>query len=179
MKDFLNLDGEVIDFDQDNFYPADGPTLVPMVAVSASQNIGADYDDQDNFYSADGVGLSFDSLPVTDEYSEARGKKRKGTLFDKKERARRRALREKLRTEKKGAKNEETKSRAELNKNVGKETASDIELAKALSSPNVVDVKLGAEKTPMSKTTKIAIGAGAVLLLVGIGFVIYKKMKKK
>lgn len=178
MKDFLNLDGEIVDFDQDNFYPCDG-ALVPMVAASATQNMGADYNDQDNFYPADGVGLSSDSLPLTDEYSEARGKKRKGTIFDKKERARRRALREKLRTEKQGVKNEETKSRAELNKNVGKESASDIELAKALSNPNAIDVKLGAEKAPMSKTTKIAIGAGAFLLLVGIGFVIYKKMKKK
>lgn len=177
MNDFINLDGEVTDFDQDNFYPYDG-ALVPMVAASATQNMGADYNDQDNFYPADGVGLSSDSLPLTDEYSEARGKRLKGTVFDKKERARRRALREKLRIEKQAAKVEETKSRAELNKNVGKETASDIELAKALSNPNTVDVKLGAEKAPMSKTTKIVIGVSVVVLLGVIGFVVYKKMKK-
>ena len=179
MKDFLTLDGEIVDFDQDNFYPADGSALVPMVAASASQNMDADYNDQDNFYPADGVDLNNDSLPMTDEYSEARGRRTKGTILDKKERARRRALREKQRADKRSSKVEETKSRAELNRNVGKETASDVELAKALSSPNAIDVKLSPEKTLMSKTTKIAIGAGAVLLLVGIGFVIYKKMKKK
>lgn len=183
MKNYNNLDGENVELDgvtnedmsfhdsvndSDDFYPFQGEAL-PMVAASAAQNTG-NYFDQDNFYPADG------------DYSEVRGRF-KGTIFDKKERAKRRAERQKRINARQSAKNEETKSRAELNRQAGKESQGDVELAKALSAtaaapiPGVTDTTPAAT-TGMSKNKKILLGVGAVVVLGVLGFVIYRKFKK-
>jgi hypothetical protein len=188
MKNYNNLDGENVELDgvtnedmsfhdsvndSDDFYPFQGEAL-PMVAASAAQNTG-NYFDQDNFYPADG------------DYSELRGRgrrraKTKGTIFDKKERAKRRATRQELIKSRVSAKNEEIKARAELNRQIGKEDPADAELAKSLSAlslpltPTANDGTTAS--TGMSKTTKILIGVGSVVVLGVLGFVIYRKFKK-
>lgn len=156
----LELDGENISIeqsspsdntrllDQDNFYPADGK-VIPMVAAVAGQNTG-NYFDQDNFYPANGIR--------------------------KKRRADRRENRQKLkdaRLVKKQAKTNEIQSRADLNKSLGQEKQSDIELAKALApTPSTDNEK---KSVGLSKNTKIAIGAvGGLVLIVGIYFLVKK-----
>lgn len=194
MKNCSNLDGEVIEmkavmagqnasnyFDQDNFYPADG--VVKMVAVSASQN-ASNYFDQDNFYPADGFyesipDLKFDTLPSWENHSNLSGRWR-GTILDKRERAKRRSERQKRKTARQTAKNEETKSRAELNRSLATEKPSDVEMAKALtaatSTNNTSDTTN--QPQPLSKTLKITIGVGVAIALGVAGFIIYKRINK-
>ena len=189
MKDYNNLDGENVELDgvtnedmsfhdwvndSDDFYPFQGDAL-PMIAASAAQNT-PDYFDQDNFYPADG------------DYSEVRGRRRKrrtkkGTILDKNERAKRRATRQEIVKSRVSAKNEEIKARAELNRQVGKETQGDAELAKAmtqLSLPLTPTPNDGSKDSGsgMSKTTKIVIAVGSVLVVGVIGFLVYRRFKK-
>lgn len=187
MKNYNNLDGEIVELDgvtnedmsfhdavndSDDFYPFQGEAL-PMIAASAAQNT-PDYFDQDNFYPADG------------DYSEARGRRRrskKGTIFDKKERAKRRAARQEMIKSRVSAKNEEIKARAELNRQAGKESQGDVELAKSLSAiaatpaPGASD-STTATSTGLSKNKKILIGVGVAVVLAVLGVVIYKRYKK-
>jgi hypothetical protein len=180
MKNYTELDGTLIDMDgvavgdiafhgtkvdTDDFYPADGvEDITHMVAASAAQNIG-NYYDGDNFYPADG-------------YSNASGRF-KGTILDKKERAKRRAERQRRINARQKVKNEETQSRAELNRQAGKESQGDVELAKALAGSTA---PLPTDTTPaptgMTKTTKILIGAGVGVVVLIVGVVLYKRMKK-
>jgi hypothetical protein len=188
MKNYNNLDGENIELDgvtnedmsfhdqfndADDFYPFQGEPI-SMIAASAAQNT-PDYFDQENFYPLDG------------DYSEARGRRRssrskKGTILDKRERARRREGRQEMIKTRMSAKNEEIKSRAALNREIGKESPADAELAKslaALSMPLTPTANDGTTtSTGMSKTTKILIGVGSVLVLGLVGFLIYRKYKK-
>lgn len=163
MKTNLELDGENISIeqsspsdtrrtlDQDDFYPADGnyaneDGIVTMVAASAAQNT-PNYYDQDNFYPADGGKAR----------RQANKKRRQDARFVKK-----------------GAKTAEIQSRAELNKGLSQDKASDVELAKALGSSD----KSTPEKTEtLSKNAKIAIGAGVVLVLGAIAFFVLRKKK--
>lgn len=185
MKNYTELDGTLIDMDgvavgdiafhgtevdTDDFYPADGvEDITNMVALSAAQNIGPDIYDGDNFYPADG------------DYSEARGRL-KGTIFDKKERAKRRAERQKRINARQSAKNEETRSRAELNRQAGKESKSDVELAKVLSGSAIPGLPSSTDTTPattgLSKNKKIMIGVGVAVVVAVIGIVVYKRMNK-
>jgi hypothetical protein len=164
MKTNLELDGENISIeqsspsdirrtlDQDDFYPADGnyaneDGIVTMVAASAAQNT-PNYYDQDNFYPADGSGRA---------RRQANRKRRQDAKFVKK-----------------GAKTEEIQSRAELNKSLGQDKQSDVELAKALKADNTSTPKT---TEPMSKNTKIAIGVGVVVVLGAIAFFVLRKKK--
>lgn len=132
-------------------------------AVLADNPVSRNYFDADNFYPADGEEFS-NLLPMF-----------KGTFLDKKERARRRGLREKrrgMRAEGKLAVAQSSKIAAQ---GLGKESQSDIELAKALNAKSGV-VKT---KTGMSTTTKVLIGVG-VLVVLGIGgYFAYKKFGNK
>jgi hypothetical protein len=186
MRDFQELDGENINLDSteiptmsahdaiidtDNFYPFQGDAI-PMVAASAAQNT-CDYFDQDNFYPMDGV-MGSDEFSdasgifqnVKDYFGKEESQARKGRRKEKKD----------LRLDKKRAKIEETKSRAELNQNVGKETESDKTLAEALkassTSPKVEDKK-------MSKTTKTLLIVGGVLVVGGLITFLVLRSKKK
>jgi hypothetical protein len=158
MTNFGNLDGEL----DDDFLNIGGETVVGMVATSATQNVYPE--------------LNEDLSPFDDyDFSDAAGWT-KGTILDKKERARRRAVKEKRKDARQASKNAERTSRAELNKGLVSDKQSDIELAKALGADNSKDSSTA--KTPMSTTTKVLIGAGVFVLLAGIGFIVYKKMKK-
>lgn len=148
-KDFNCLDG-VIDYD---------------AALAISPVRGNPFDSE-NFYPADG------------EYLNASG------IFNRNERARRRKLREKRKSDRQANRNIMARSKAEARttqakagklaaQSLGKESQSDIELAKALgkSAPE--------ESGKMSKGLKTGLIVGGVLLVGVIGFFIIKKMGKK
>ena len=144
---------------------ADSQGRIKMVAASAAQNT-RNYFDQDNFYPAEGptlrgigqnIGQSVGNF-FTPEQAKARQEGRKTNRQDRKD----------VRRGKKEAKSQEIQSRADLNREIGKDKASDIELAKALGS---------GEKQPMSTTTKVLIGVG-VLAVVG-AIVYFTVIKKK
>lgn len=170
MKTNLELDGENISIeqsspsdkrrtlDQDDFYPADGMInkanedgIVTMVAAVAGQNTG-NYFDQDNFYPADGLGKN-----VKNYLSPAEREKRKN-----------------LRQGKRTAKTAEIQSRADLNKGLSQDKASDVELAKALKGD---DPSTSKTSEPMSKNTKIAIGVGVAVVLGAIVYFVVKRGK--
>jgi hypothetical protein len=136
---------------------ADSEGRIRMVAAVAGQNT-PNYFDQDNFYPADGQQKGiFQNIRqnVTDffgqDQSATRQKGRQG--------------RRDVRT---GAKAEERKSRADLNRAVGQDKQSDIELAKALGA---------SDSQPMSTTTKVLIGVGVVAVLGAIAYFVMKKKK--
>jgi hypothetical protein len=164
MNTNLELDGENISIeqsspsdkrrtlDQDDFYPADGnyaneDGIVTMVAASAAQNT-PNYYDQDNFYPADGGGKA---------RRQSNKKRRQDARFVKK-----------------GAKTAEIQSRADLNKGLSQDKASDVEIAKALKGD---DTSTSKTTEPMSKNTKIAIGAVVAVVLSAIVYFVVKKKK--
>jgi hypothetical protein len=178
MKTTFELDGEPISIEQaspsdrstglnqredfpyfnNSFNNADGMInhansegRIKMVAASAAQNT-PNYFDQDNFYPADGIRTVGQNIK---------------TFFSKDESAKRRGGRQTQRQERRESKVDERKSRADLNREIGKDKQSDIELAKALGS---------GEKQPMSTTTKVLIGVGVVAVL---GAIVYFTVIKK
>lgn len=187
MNTNLELDGEQISIeqaspsdtrrtlDQDDFYPANGMkdrgdelAIGKMVVASAAQNT-PNYFDQDNFYPADGQQKGFLGSVGQIYGNAARGV---AGFLSKEEIEKRKASRK----ENKAVKNAETLSRAELNKSIGQDKASDVEIAKALGG--------GDSKTPststskMSTTTKVLIGVGVVAVLGTIAYFVMKGGKK-
>jgi len=135
---FNNADGMI------NHADADG--RIRMVAAVASQNT-PNYFDQDNFYPAEGPIKRFLSGEQSKERRDARNKRRDIRV---------------------GAKAEETKSRADLNRAIGQPNAADTELAKALGA---------SDKQPMSTTTKVLIGVGVLAVVGAIAYFVIKKKK--
>lgn len=192
MRTNLELDGELISIeqaspsdtrrtlDEDDFYPADGNQanedgIVSMVATTASQNT-INYFDQDNFYPVDGSRTSRRRRQNKDGFFRSVGQiygnaaRGAASFLSKEESDKRKANRQ----EKKSVKNTEALSRAELNKSLGQDKASDVELAKALKGD---DTSTSKTSQPMSKNTKIAIGIGAVVILGAIAFLALRKKK--
>lgn len=130
---------------------ADSEGRIKMVVASAAQNT-RNYFDQDNFYPADGIRQVGQNIK---------------SFFSKAETSKRRGDRQAQRSERRASKVDERKSRAELNREIGKDKQSDIELAKALGTDT---------KTGMSTTTKILIGVGVVAVL---GAIVYFTVIKK
>ena len=131
---------------------ADSQGRIKMVAASAAQNT-RNYFDQDNFYPADGIRSIGQNIK---------------SFLSKDEAAKRRSGRQTQRKERRESKVDERKSRADLNREIGKDKQSDIELAKALGSDNA--------SKPMSTTTKVLIGVGVVAVL---GAIVYFTVIKK
>jgi hypothetical protein len=131
---------------------ADSEGRISMVAAVAGQNT-PNYFDQDNFYPADGL----------------RAKLQKGSKQRQESRKVKSEDRRNVRLDKKEAKTSEIQSRADLNREVGKEKQSDLELAKALQG--------GDAKPPMSTTTKVLIGAGILAVVGAIAYFVIKKKK--
>ena len=156
MKNYQELDGERFNMDGTG-------DITNMIALSAAQNIGPGIFDGDNFYPADG------------DYSEVRGRgKRKKRTKGKKTEAVGKVIKSRV-----DAKNEEIRSRAELNRTVGKESPADAELAKVLSaSAPTLPTDTAPASTGMTKKTKILIGAGVGVVVLIIGIVLYKRYKK-
>jgi hypothetical protein len=152
----------------DGINHADSEGRIRMVAASAAQNT-PNYFDQDNFYPADGqqggffrnIGQSI-STNVKDVFSPESSKERQSSRVSN------RADRKDVRRGKKESKTDERKSRADLNRAVGQDKASDIELAKALG---------GSDKQPMSTTTKVLIGVGVLAVVGAIAYFVIKKKK--
>lgn len=161
-KDFDNLDGSVDLYD----------------SVTAETPVSNRYFDSENFYPADG------------DYLNAGGFL-SGTIFDKKERARRRSLREDRKQQRQDRRSQRTSSKADARKTkagakltaaqgqkiasqgLSKESQADVELAKALG-------KSGPEEKPgMSTTTKVLIGVGIFAVLAIGGYIAYKKFGNK
>jgi hypothetical protein len=153
---FNNADGMI------NHADADG--RIRMVAASAAQNT-PNYFDQDNFYPAEGPKKGF-FRNIGQAYGNA-AKGAAGFLSEEQSKERRDA-RNKRRDIRVGAKAEETKSRADLNRELGKDKASDLELAKALGA---------SDKQPMSTTTKVLIGVGVLAVVGAIAYFVIKKKK--
>ena len=147
---------------------ADSEGRIRMIAAVAGQNT-PNYFDQDNFYPADGqqggffrnVGQSF-STNIQDVFSPESTKKRQSSRKSNRE------DRKDVRRGKKESKTDERKSRADLNRAVGQDKASDVELAKSLG---------GSDSKPMSTTTKVLIGVGVVAVIGAIAYFVIKKKK--
>jgi hypothetical protein len=191
MKVNMELDGEPISIEQsspadrttglnvredfpffnDSFNNADGMInhadsegRIRMVAAVAGQNT-PNYFDQDNFYPAEGPSKGFFGN-VGEAYKNA-AKGAAGFLSEEQSKERREA-RNKRRDIRTAAKAEETKSRADLNREIGKDKASDLELAKALGA---------SDKQPMSTTTKVLIGVGVLAVVGAVAYFVIKKKK--
>lgn len=137
----------------DGLNKADAEGRITMVAAVAGQNTG-NYFDQDNFYPADGIRQI--------------GQNIKG-FFSEDEAKKRREGRQSQRKERRASKVDERKSRADLNREIGKEKQSDLELAKALQG--------GDTQNAMSTTTKVVIGIAVVAVVGAIAYFIIKKKK--
>ena len=157
-------------FDKDTFYPMNGE-VVPMVAAVAAQNTG-NYFDQDNFYPADGVKVDQEGTWTDVEFSDASGIWQNiKDYFSPEERAERKAARK----ERKSAKTEEIRSRAELNKSLSTDKPSDVALAEALKSTSKAPA---APKQGMSKNTKTLLIVGSVVVVGGlVAFLLLRKKK--
>lgn len=177
---FCNIGGEVINYE----------------VANGLQNIGGNY--RENLMNADGNGMgefettlaSTENL-VDDNYYGANGDDEyynAGGLFSnyrkqQKERQSRRTERSKSRNDARKTRGEASKMRAEAKqgqslaqiesaKSLGKGVEGDIAMANALASKTP-------ESTGMSTGAKVGIAIGVVAVLGLVGFVIYKKMKKK
>lgn len=114
-------------------------------AVTADNSVNKNYFDAENFYPASG--------------------RFKGTILDKKERAKRRAERQKR-------KNMDAEGRLTASKGLAQAGAGDAELIKLTNTPVVKT------KTKSSNKT-LYIGIGVFLVLAVGGYIAYKKFGKK
>lgn len=147
---------------------ADSEGRITMVAAVAGQNT-PNYFDQDNFYPADGqqgrffqnIGKSI-STNIQDVFSPESTKARQSSRVSN------RGDRKDVRRGKKESKTDERKSRSDLNRSVGQDKASDVELAKALGA---------SDKQAMSTTTKVLIGVGVLAVVGAIAYFVINKKK--
>jgi hypothetical protein len=135
---------------------ADSEGRIKMIAAVAGQNT-PNYFDQDNFYPADGIRGIGQSITGNLQ-----------NFFSSEEAKARQQGRKARRDTRTGAKADERKSRADLNRAAGQEKQSDIELAKALGK---------SDAQPMSTTTKVLIGVGVVAVLGAIAYFVMNKKK--
>ena len=165
-KDFNNLDG-VVDF----------------AAVIAMSPVRGNPPDADNFYPADGDSYdyenatgdpyaTFESLP---SFSNAIG-----NLFNKENKQKRKDDRKANKLKRQDRKDIRVKSKAQAKmdaasaqkaaaESMGKESQSDIELAKAIG---------GGAAQPVKEKSNTGLIIGVSVLVLGIvGFIVYKKMK--
>lgn len=145
--------------------------------------------DNDNFYEMDGRGCRCGCCPKCEQKSNAVG----GLLPSRGERQRNRARRQARRDSRLDARATRKQTRADARgtrasakltqadssrvaaQNLGQESQSDIELAKALASTQPI----GETKKGLSKNAKIGIAVGSVVVLGVIGFFVYKSVTKK
>lgn len=158
----MELDGEPISIEQSS--PADRTTGL---------NVREDFPFfNDSFNNADGMINHADSEGRIRMVAAVAGQNTPNYFdqdnFYPAEGKERREARNKRRDIRTAAKAEETKSRADLNREIGKDKASDLELAKALGA---------SDKQPMSTTTKVFIGVGVLAVVGAIAYFVIKKKK--
>jgi hypothetical protein len=173
-------------------------TAIDFTTVNAMTNGNANYNDVSPYQNFDGGSMSdvemgddFDSL----EFSNASGKKRKGLnkalgyvpvvagvraiQKNKGKWQRNMEARRKARADRKdrkiSIKEQEANTQKALAESIGKEDPESKKLMEQLAT----DDTKKADETGMSKGLKIGLIVGGVLLVGVIGFVVYKKMKKK
>lgn len=157
--------------------------LVNYIATPANQNIGANYDEFSTAEEGDDFLSNFDGEDLGSEFSYAIGDTIKSSIaarrkrLDSKRKAKDTAkvMKAKAKLTKAQAKKVDASSKIAAAKAAEKGVKGDIALAQALSTP----VAPTEEKKPMSTGVKVAIGVGVVLVLAGVGLVIYKMKKGK
>ena len=178
MKDFNNLDGEVINYDVVSaMLPVPNPRyenkdgrIVNYDVVTAMDKVPTNSFDQDNFYPADGLdGLEYDV-----EFSNTIGNRK----ARQKRRAERRAERRKrgFLGLKDRAKRKQTEADAQLAaaQNIGKDSKADIALAQSLGT--LGGSKKGGSKKGLSTIAWAGIGVG-ILALLGVTIYLVKRKK--
>jgi ribosomal protein L18 len=138
--------------------------------------------DADNFYDMDGI-CNCGQCPMCEEKSNALGgllPSRAERIRNRKRRQIKRDARAGARLDRKGARANAKLTQAQSSKiaaqSMGRESATDVELAKALSNPVSVGKQGGGG---LSQGAKIGIIIGSVVVLGAIGFFVYKKYAKK
>lgn len=176
MKDYSNLDGEVLNYDVASAISVvrnpkyKNKKVINYTVLSAMDKVPTNTFDEDNFYPLDGLDGLDDA-----ELSNASGKKKKrGGFFQKvvdytpigmvKKGLDRRAIR----------KQTEADAQLQASKGIGKESKSDIELARSLRTMGA-SAKGGAKKG-LSTIAWVGIGFGA-LALVGVTVFLIKRKK--
>jgi len=139
--------------------------ILQYTVMSGASDV-KNFRDGDNFYPFDGEIDAFQNeiFPEKDEFSYSNGLF--GGFFSPEESRKRRESRYARRN----AKTQETLSRADLNKNLGKEKQSDVELAKALQDS-------GDTKGGLSTGTIVGIAVGGLVVIGLIVFAIKRKKK--
>ena len=138
--------------------------------------------DADNFYDMDGRRCGCGRCPMCERQSNVLGgilPSRADLERNRKKRQVKRDARAGARLDRKSARANTKLTQAEASKiaaeSLGRESASDVALAQALSTP----IGGATEKKGLSKNAKIGIAVGSVLVLGVVGFFVYKKFAKK
>lgn len=123
---------------------------------------------EEDFYPMDGVGCRCGCCPKCEQKSNALG----GLIPSKAEMKKNRARRQARKDKRLGIKETQAQAQKIASENIGKESATDIALAKALSESKPAP-------SGMSKGTKTALIVGGVILVGVLGYFAYKKFSKK
>jgi len=126
--------------------------------------------DDDNFYPMDGQSCACGCCPKCERKSNALG----GLIPSRAEMKKNRAKRQARKDARVNVKTLQAQSGKIASESLGKESASNIALAKSLASSSNRSTKSG-----MSKNTKTAIIIGSVILVGVLGYFAYKKFSKK
>lgn len=164
MRDYSNLDGEVIDYE----------------IASATQNITTNPYEEDNFYPADGEDMSYGIGDFIAKQKEKASDRREKRAEKKDERQEAKTERKDIRQTKRIDRNERKNTRADAK---GIQAQSQLEIAKSLSLPDATATALaglssGTKDTNEGMSMGMKIGI-AVLVLGVVGFIGYKVYKAK
>lgn len=171
-RDFNNLDGEVMSAsDSDGLIEYDAPLALSPVKGNPL--------DRDNFYFADGdteVYLGANGRPFgflsTPEGRKRRAERRKMRQKRRDERIKQRQERAKMRVQ---AKVTDAEGRRLASEGLAKEDTSTAQLAAALGSDNSAKARKAGGGEGSNNTLYYVLGG---IALLGVGFVVYKRMKK-
>jgi hypothetical protein len=171
-----------------NNYSENFDGVIEYDATLGLDNVRNNPLDEDNFYPMDGGGCRCGCCPKCERKSNALGGLLPSRGERQKNRARRQARRDTrldARVNRKQGRVDAKQTRADAkltqadssriaSESLGKDSASDVALAQALSSSATPVAKSG-----MSKGTKIGIIVGSVLLVGVLGYFAYTKFSKK
>jgi hypothetical protein len=158
-------------------------TVTNFTTVNGMSDVNGNYNDVSPYQNFDGGSISdvemgddFDSL----EYSNATGRRRrrkKSKRFGASVRSRMQA-RQKARADRKSRKLSIKEQEARTQKSVADALSKDDSATAKLMQQIATDDSKTTEATGMSKGLKTGLIIGSIVLVVGVGFVVYKKMKK-
>jgi hypothetical protein len=170
-NEFANIDGDLVNYEIEYGEGRVNPNSVE----GFMSNADGDYDNadgDDEYYDADG---DYDNADGDEDFYNARGlfkNFRKNQAKRQKRRDDRTKSKNEARSQKAKAKQTQAEAQIESAKAMAKGTEGDLALAKSLEAkPDTTPVKEG-----LSKTAKIGIAVGVVVVLGIVGFIVYKKM---